>query len=159
MNKEDIKLVQDEEVVFEADGAILTNRRIFSNFGSRRGYKGSLEVNLSEVTSFQKLTGGQESRHKVALQSFAVGVVALALTLTPIFQNGSRIDLVAFLVGMLGVVIGMYFGLQSLFRVRPHTTLLFTVPEGDDLPIYFEGKENPVADQFTRHFARTKRGI
>ena len=159
MNKEDIKLVQDEEVVFEADGAILTNRRIFSNYGRRRGYKGSLEVNLSEVASFQKLTGGQESRQKVALQIFAVGVVALALTLTPIFQNGSKIDLVLFLVGMLGVVIGMYFGLQSVFRVRPHTTLLFTVPGGDDLPIYFEGRENPVADQFTRHFARTKRGI
>jgi hypothetical protein len=64
-----------------------------------------------------------------------------------------------FLIGTLSLILGVYFSLSSLTRVRPHTTVLFQVPGGDDLPVYFPGKDNADAEKFGRQFARTKRGI
>ncbi len=159
MSTSGLSLLQDEEVVFEAEGAVLTNRRIFSNWGSRRGLKAPSEVNLIDVTGFKKITGGQESRHMPAIQLVSVGAVLLIVTLFEILPRGSKVEMALFLVGMLCVVVAMYLGVQTLFRVKPHTTIIFSVPEGEDMPIFFAGKDNPVADQFTHQFARTKRGI
>ena len=159
MNKAELNLQLNEEVVFEAEGAVLTNKRIITNWGNRRGVKAPPEVNLTDVSSFQKFSGGQESRHIFSLQVLVIGAVALFATMLPLVRDFRKAETVFFVVGMLCIVVALYFAVQSWFRVRPHTTVIFTVPDGDDLPVYFVGKENPAADQLTRHFARLKRGV
>lgn len=155
----DIQLSADEEIVFESDGAVLTNLRLITNWAARKkSDKIPSEVLLRDVSGFQKIDGGQDSRLHVGLPALLVGVVLnLVSLLVP--PQVAWMENVLFLFGALALIIGLYLTLTSILRVKPHTTILFLVPGSEDMPVYFPGKENPKADQFTRSFIRTKRGL
>jgi hypothetical protein len=156
-------LMTDEEIVLESEGALLTNKRIITNWHQRRKNDSKIpkEVKLEDIASYQKISGGQEGRLHIGVPALVVGLVlTLAQILLPGFIPAySLAENVVFLIGTLSLILGVYFSLSSLTRVRPHTTVLFQVPGGDDLPVYFPGKDNADAEKFGRQFARTKRGI
>lgn len=159
MRESDIQLSNDEEIVFESDGAVLTNLRLITNWAARKKRANvPSEVLLRDVSGFQKIEGGQESRLHVGLPALLGGLVLNLFSLL-VPQQVSWIENVLFLFGALAFIIGLYLTLTSLVRVKPHTTILFLVPGAVDVPVYFPGRENPKADQFTRSFVRTKRGL
>ena len=162
MRATELELMTDEELVLESEGAILTNQRLITNWHERRrktDAKIPKEVYLRDISSFQKVSGGQESRMQPGLIALGVGTVLTLAQL--IFQSllFSPLEEIAFLIGAISFIVGLYFVLASVVRVRPHTTIVFQVPGGEDMPVYFPGRENEDADRFTRQFARTKRGI
>ena len=158
MNTPDIDLVSGEEVLLESDGATLTNRRLVVR---RRGSKNSdppEEVPIRDISSFQKANGGEESRLSLGLGALAFGTAVLLIeALIPQLQE--TLELVVFLVGSLSAAGGLYISVRSLLRIRPHTTVQFLVPGGNDVYVVLPGHDSPEADDLTRRFARVKRGL
>ena len=64
-----------------------------------------------------------------------------------------------FAVGASGGVFGLYVISVNPFRMKPHTTIYFQVPEGTDLVATFPGQNNPKADELARLFVRAKRRL
>lgn len=159
MNANKVELAEGEKVLFEADSAVLTNRRLVSYWKrAEKDAKGPQEALLKDIASFKKINGGQESHMKLGVSAFVVGAVLTIIeVLVPSF--GQMADSILFLAGSLGVVGGLYFILRSVVRVKPNTTVFFQVPGSKDVPVSFPGRDNPKADELTRHFQRAKRGI
>ena len=64
-----------------------------------------------------------------------------------------------FLIGALAATVGLYLLLNSLFRHRPNTTIIFPLLEGGEIIASYPDWDNPRADELTRHFARAKRSL
>ena len=156
MRAHTIDLLEDEEIVFESDQAVLTNRRLVAwKVDNPKPFREAL---VKDITRFEKISGGQENRIKPGLTSGALGIVLVAIqVLLP--DAVSAIKSVMFLFGALGIIVGLHFISTTLLRLKPHTTVLFDVPGSKEIPVSFPGRDNPNADDLTRGFTRAKRGF
>ena len=155
-----IELLEDEEVRFQDDQIIVTNRRLIGNLDESPVGKFS-GLSLSEVGPPNKFNGGRHGRKALGLQLLLGGlaVIGIEVFLQILFGLNQQIEAVLFLVGSLAAVIGLYLFLNSLFRPAPNTTVIFPVLEGDDIIASYPEWDNPDAEELVRRFARAKRGI
>ena len=156
MSTHTIDLLEDEEIVFESDEAVLTNRRLIAWKGNNP--EPFREALVKDITRFEKISGGQENRIKPGLTSGASGIALVAIQ-TVLPDGVSAIKSVMFLIGALGIIVGLHLVSTTLLRLKPHTTVLFDVPGSKEVPVSFPGRDNPKADDLTRGFTRAKRGF
>ena len=156
-----IELLEDEEIRFQDDQIVVTNRRIIGNLDDSPVGKFS-GLSLSEVGPPNKFNGGRHGRKGLGIRLIAIGAAMTLLTILFYEQlRGihSSLEAGVFLVGALGVTVGIYLFLNSLFRPSPNTTVIFPVLEGDDIIASYPEWDNPDAEELVRRFARAKRGI
>lgn len=154
-----VRLEIGEEVLYQTERAVLTNKRLLASLDRKSRNQPTDEADLKDISGFQKLSGGQESRMKHGVISLIIG---LALTLIQVVLSGSvsyKIEGFFFMVSALAILIGIYLVLSSYMRIQPNTTVVFNVVGSRDIPVRFPGKDSPLADEMTRLFARTKRGL
>ncbi len=154
-----VRLEIGEEVLYQTERAVLTNKRLLASLDRKSRNQPTDEADLRDISGFQKLSGGQESRMKQGVISLIIG---LALTLIQVVLSGSvsyKIEGFFFMVSALAILIGIYLVLSSYMRIQPNTTVVFNVVGSRDIPVRFPGKDSPLADEMTRLFARTKRGL
>ena len=155
MQPRKVDLQTDERVLFESAGsAVITNQRLLANWKGRYGGQPKHAVALEDIDGYERIVGGQDSRMEKGLSLGAGGAVLLLFGLMPGLP--SLIENVAFLGGILGVIFGLPFALQSMIRLRPHTTLLFEVG-AKVIAVSFPGRDNPDADELGREFSRAKK--
>lgn len=159
----EVKLRRDEEILSEAEWAALTNQRLVATLNRKNRSEVTDDVALSDIASFKKSNGGQESRMRPGLISIGVGAAVSVLQLIPPLSDVARtnefLEVILFLVGASGILIGLYLVIGSLMRIKPFTVVVFTVVGARDIPVHFPGQDNPAADDMTRKFVRAKRGI
>ena len=154
-----VRLEIGEEVLYQTERAVLTNKRLLASLDRKSRNQTTDEADLKDISGFQKLSGGQESRMKQGVISLIIG---LALKLIQVVLSGSvsyKIEGFFFMVSALAILIGIYLVLSSYMRIQPNTTVVFNVVGSRDIPVRFPGKDSPLADEMTRLFARTKRGL
>ena len=160
MSALDVNLRQDEEILSEAQWAVLTNQRLVAALNRKDRSEITDEAELSDVVSFKKSNGGQESRMRPGLQFLGAGAV---ITVFQIVFNSllpsEYVEIALFLLGAAGILIGLYLVIGSLMRIKPFTVVVFTVVGARDIPVHFPGQDNPEADRMANLFTRTKRGI
>ena len=153
MQTRKIELQANERVLFESGSTVITNQRLLANWTGRDGGRPKDSVALEDIAGYERVVGGQDSRMDKGLALGAGGTVLILFGLIPGLP--SAIENVAFLVGVVGAIFGVHFVLQSMIRLRPHTTLLFEVG-AKVIAISFPGRENPDADELARQFNRAK---
>ena len=165
LSSENVELPPDEEIVFEGGGGILTNRRLLARVRARPSDEPDRVVDLSDIVKHEKRNGGEESRMRQGLKFLAGGAVVTAVgivgseflrELGGIFET---VELLLFVVGMVGLLLGLYLVLKSLIRVQPNTTVFFRLTNGDDVPVTFPERDNPQADELIRRYLRVKSGL
>ena len=155
-----VELIEDEEIVFEDEQTIITNRRLIGNFGVSK----EVEFNafdLAEVGTPNKFNGGQYGKRAVALRLLIGGaavVFAGAVFRSIIIQFGYLAEPVVFVAGAVGSMVGLYMLLNDLFRPKPNTTVIFPIFDGKDIISSYPDWDNPEAEELVRNFARVKRG-
>ncbi len=154
-----VRLEVGEEVLYETERAILTNKRLLANLDKNSDNMPTDDVELRDIAGFKKMSGGQESRMKHGVLGLLIGLVLTLIQLTLRDRISFTVDGFLFMASALFILGGVYFALSSIIRVRPNTTILFSVVGSRDIPVYFPGKDSPSADEMTRLFARTKRGL
>ena len=154
MHPRRIELQDNEEVAFESDPAVITNQRLLANWRGKDGGRPKDRVALRDITGFEKIVGGQESRMD---KGFTLGAGGAALILFDLVIPGlpGAVETVIFLSGIPAALFGVHLVLQSLVRLKPHTTLLFEAG-AKIIAVSFPGLENPDADEFARQFNRAK---
>ena len=152
-------LAEDEKIIFESEMNVLTNQRLFANWKSGNDTKPGDEAFLKDITDFRKITGGQVSRSKEGLIIGAVGVVFALVETFWGTRLSELIGTIVFMIGALGIVIGLYLILRNFARMKPHTTIFFGVNGRTDMLVSFPGRDNPDADELIRHYSRTRRGL
>ena len=156
----EVNLRQDEEILSEAQWAVLTNQRLVAALNRKDRTEITDEAELSDVVSFKKSNGGQESRMRPGLQFLGAGAVITVLQV--VFNSllpSEYVEIALFLLGAAGILIGFYLVIGSLMRIKPFTVVVFTVVGARDIPVHFPGQDNPEADRMANLFTRTKRGI
>ena len=63
----EVNLRRDEEILSEAEWAVLTNQRLVAALNRKDRTEVTDEAELSDVVSFKKSNGGQESRMQAGL--------------------------------------------------------------------------------------------
>ena len=155
-----IELLSDEEIRFQDEQIIVTNRRIIGNLDSSSTGKFT-GTSLSEVGAPNKFNGGRHGRKGLGLR-LMIGGLALIMVevyLQTQFGLNAQVEAAVFLIGALASVIGLYLLLNSLFRPAPNTTIIFPFLEGDDIIVSYPEWDNPDGEELVRRFARAKRGI
>ena len=155
-----LDLRQDEEILSEAEWAILTNLRLVAALNRKDRTEITDDVELSDIVSFKKSNGGQESRLRPGLQFVGAGAVITVLQI--IFADllpSQLVETILFLLGAAGILIGFYLVIGSLMRIKPFTVIVFTIVGARDIPVHFPGQDNPEADRMMNLFTRAKRGI
>ena len=156
----EVNLRRDEEILSEAEWAVLTNQRLVAALNRKDRTEITDEAELSDVVSFKKSNGGQESRLKTGLQFLGAGAAITVLQIVFNSQLPSElVEIILFLLGAAGVLIGFYLIIGSLMRIKPFTVVVFTVVGSRDIPVHFPGQDNPEADRMMNLFTRTKRGV
>ena len=156
-----LRLGDGEDVLFADDRIAVTSRRLIGNFGAAK--EGAFdESELGSVGAPNKFNGGYQSRRPLAYRLLAGGVVGVAAS--AVFRDAlmavwTGLEPLAFLLGALAFTAGVYLLINSLFRNRPNTTVIFPVLEGDEIIASYPDWDNPQAEELTRNFARAKRGI
>ncbi|MDA0770007.1 MAG: hypothetical protein BZY79_03760 [SAR202 cluster bacterium Casp-Chloro-G4] len=152
-----VQLKQDEELVFETVRAVLTSQRLLANLDKRNRDVVTDDVSLGKVSNFKKASGGQESRMNMALKLLGVGVFLMLVQLVATNVMPNLMELLLFLAGALGIVVSLYLILGSLLRVKPYTSVVFSVIGSRDVPVFFSGAESAEADELIKLYVRTKR--
>ena len=156
-----LRLEDGEDVLFEDERIAVTSRRLIGNFGASKERPFD-EADLSEVSPPNKFNGGYHSRRPLAIRLLVGGFVVLAagayFTDTLRAIHGVAEALV-FLAGALAFTVGVYLLINSLFRHRPNTTVIFSPLKGESIAASYPDWDNPQADELMRHFARAKRGL
>ena len=156
----ELNLRSDEEVLSEAEWAVLTNQRLVAALNRKDRTEITDEAELSDIVSFKKSNGGQESRMQGGLQFLGVGA---AITILQIVFNdllpSELVEIILFLLGATGILLGFYLIIGSVMRIRPFTVVVFTIVGSRDIPVHFPGQDNPEADRMANQFTRAKRGI
>ena len=155
-----IELLRDEEIQFEDERVVLTNRRLIGNFG--RANEGDFDHSeLREVGPPNRFNGGHVSRRDVGvkLAAASLAILVIGVWLQETIGLHRLLEIASFLAGSLGLTIGIYLLINGLFRNAPNTTLIFPVISGADIIVSFPDWDNPAADELMRRFARIKRGI
>lgn len=155
-----VELIREEDILYESERAVLTNKRLLANLDRKRVNEVTDDVPLGDIASFKKSTVGQESRIRPGTVGVTLGVVMLIVSsVTNALSLGIFLESATFLVGAMAVLMGIYFVLSSFLRIKPATTLQFNVVGERDIIVYFPGKDNPEADEMARIYVRAKRGI
>ena len=155
-----LNMRQDEEILSEAEWAILTNQRLVAALNRKDRTEITDEAELSDIVSFKTSNGGQESRMQPGLMFLGAGAALTVLQILFVELLPSQlVETILFLLAAAGVLIGFYLVIGSVMRIRPFTVVVFTVVGARDIPVHFPGKDNPEADRMTNLFTRTKRGI
>lgn len=155
-----LNMRQDEEILSEAEWAILTNQRLVAALNRKDRTEITDEAELSDIVSFKTSNGGQESRMQPGLMFLGAGAALTVLQILFVDLLPSQlVETILFLLAAAGVLIGFYLVIGSVMRIRPFTVVVFTVVGARDIPVHFPGKDNPEADRMTNLFTRTKRGI
>ncbi|MXY21242.1 MAG: hypothetical protein F4Y49_07890 [Dehalococcoidia bacterium] len=154
-----VELIEDEEIVFEDEQTIITNRRLIGNFGMSKDEEFNA-YDLAEVGTPNKFNGGQYGKRTIALRLLIGGaaVVIAGAILQPILQPDDRIEALVFVLGAVGSMVGLYMLLNDLFRPKPNTTVIFPIFDGKDIISSYPDWDNPEAEELVRNFARIKRG-
>ena len=155
-----VELIEDEEIVFEDEQTIITNRRLIGNFGMSKDEEFNA-YDLVEVGTPNKFNGGQYGKRAIALRLLIGGaaiVAAGAIFRSIIIQFGYLAEPVVFVVGSVGSMVGLYMLLNDLFRPKPNTTVIFPIFDGKDIISSYPDWDNPEAEELVRNFARVKRG-
>ena len=168
----DISMAEGEDILFSADGVLLTNQRVIvAELRSRRqlGNKTSwIDAPITESMPPVSKNGGKSSRKNMGFKLTVIGGGLILLQLLPftlfgtnIFQvMGDIIESIYFLVSMLSLTVGIYFTLGSYINPKPHTTVLFTFPgRGRDLVAMFPGWDNADAEELGKVFRRIRRTV
>ena len=151
----------EEAVLFADDRIAVTANRLVGNFGTAK--EGAFdESELGSVGAPNKFNGGYQSRRGLAYRLLGVGLAVIVAGVY--FQNVLRaihytLDPLVFLIGALAATAGIYLLINSLFRNRPNTTVIFPVLEGDEIIASYPDWDNPKAEELTRSFARAKRSL
>ena len=156
----EVNMRADEEILSEADWAVLTNQRLVAALNRKDRTEITDEADLSDVVSYKKSNGGQESRLQPGLMFLGGGAAITALQV--IFASvipSQTVEIILFLLGAAGILVGFYLVIGSLMRIKPFTVIVFTVVGSRDIPVHFAGQDNPEADRMINLFTRTKRGI
>ena len=156
-----IELLDDEEIRFQDEQVVVTNRRIIG-VAVADGVGRYDGLSLGDVGPPNKFNGGRHSRRALGVRLLAVGVAIIIPQI--MFTDAIRaiawwLDAALFLVGSLAAVVGLYLFLNSLFRPAPNTTVIFPVIQGDDIIASYPDWDNPEAEELVRAFARAKRGV
>ena len=154
-----MRMDSGEEVLYEADRAVLTNKRLVAYLDKKSKSQPTDEVALTDIAGFKKMSGGQESRMKQGVISLIVGLVLTLVQFALVGKVSFAVDGILFVVSALFILGGTYFALNSILRTRPNTLVVFSVVGSRDILVRFPGKDSPSADEMTRLFARAKRGI
>ncbi len=155
-----LNLRGDEEILSEAEWAVLTNQRLVAALNRKDRTEITDEADLSDVVSFKKSNGGQESRMQPGLMFLGAGAAITVLQILFVDLLPSQlVETILFLLGAAGVLIGFYLVIGSVMRIRPFTVVVFTVIGARDIPVHFPGQDNPEADRMMNLFTRAKRGI
>jgi hypothetical protein len=75
----EVDLRRNEEILSEAEWAVLTNQRLVAALNRKDRTEITDEAELSDVVSFKKSNGGQESRLKQGVQFLVAGVAIFIL--------------------------------------------------------------------------------
>ena len=153
------RLEAGEKVLYEMERAVLTNKRLLANLDKKSDGLPTDDVALGDIAGFKKSSGGQESRMKQGVVSLLVGLILTLIQLALAGKVSYTMDGILFMASALFVLVGIYFVLSSSLRIHPHTIIVFSVVGSRDIPVRFPGKDSPSADEMTRLFARTKRGL
>ena len=151
----------EEAVLFADDRIAVTANRLVGNFGTAK--EGAFdESELGSVGAPNKFNGGYQSRRALAYRLLAGGAVGVAAS--AVFREALRavwtgLEALVFLFGALAFTAGIYLLINSLFRNRPNTTVIFPVLEGDEIIASYPDWDNPRAEELTRSFARAKRSL
>ena len=154
--------VDVEDALFADDRIAVTARRLIGNFGAAKEGRAFDEAELGVVGAPNRFNGGYQSRRPLAVRLLAGGLALAAVG--AYFTDALRavhylIDPLVFLVGALSATVGLYLLLNSLFRNRPNTTVIFPILDGGEIIASYPDWDNPQADELTRHFARAKRSL
>lgn len=155
-----LDLQQDEEILSEAEWAVLTNQRLVAALNRKDRTEITDDVELSDIVSFKKSNGGQESRLRPGLQFLGAGAAITVLQI--VFADllpSQLVETILFLLGAAGILIGFYLVIGSVMRIKPFTVIVFTIVGARDIPVHFPGQDNPEADRMMNLFTRAKRGI
>ena len=154
-----VRLQRDEEVVFETERAVLTSRRLLVNLDRKNRESVTDEISLGNVTNFKKDTRGEESQYKLGFKAVGVSLLLVLIqTLAP--DLPFLLGITLFLATAAGIIVGLYLLInRGLLRVKPSTSVLFTVVGSRDVPVYFPGRDNPDADELTKLYVRAKRDL
>lgn len=155
-----LNMRRDEEILSQAEWAILTNQRLVAALNRKDRTEITDEAELSDIVSFKTSNGGQESRMQPGIMFLGAGAALTALQIFFVKLLPSQLaETILFLLAAAGILIGFYLVIGSVMRIRPFTVVVFTVVGARDIPVHFPGKDNPEADRMTNLFTRTKRGI
>lgn len=160
MTEHNFTLLPEEQVMFERPHVVVTNRRLLAVNGRSRSYE-NVELSLREVGTPKKFNGGQKDR-KVAgakLLGLGLGIIVLELLAEQVANINDNIEMIMFVIGALATVVGVYFLVASLMHVKPNTTVVFPVVEGDEIVVPFPEWDSTEADELTLQFARAKRRL
>ena len=158
-----INLLTGEEVVFEDDAVILTNKRLFTDFKNGNP-KNSIEIGL--VDGVRQIDGGQENKIWLGMKAlcFGIGLSLIQFLLDYFFITDSSttqliriLNTIFFIIGAIAMGAGLYLIINSLLRVRPHTTLIFVRFKGKDLRVTYHDRNAPKALQLKEVFMKQQR--
>ena len=126
--------ISDKDILYKKedknnDSALLTNDLLLVMKHGILGSKKFHKIEVNDIYSFEKITGGQESRVsaglKIALSGVLLGLITIFIPmLTRWLEN------LFFFIGIIAFVIGTHFIIQSLIRIRPHTSIYIEFNKG-----------------------------
>ena len=126
--------IADKDILYKKedknnDSALLTNDSLLVMKHGILGSKKLHKIQVDDIYSFEKISGGQESRVSAGLKISLFGVVLGLITIfIPILNRW--LENLFFFIGIIAFVIGTHFILQSLIRIRPHTSIYIEFNQG-----------------------------
>ena len=158
MYSNDINLFNGEHILFEDGPVILTNQRLLPNPAHKRISNNMHPINLTEISHFKKNNEGVGSKLKLSVSLGLLGSIFVAIEFLEL-NIPSYIELFNFMVGIFGIVCGMYFFLMNIMREKPKTTILFFLPVGKNVYVTFDEHDNPKATVLTEKFIEAKKRL
>ena len=166
-----LKLMQDEELLYSSDFAVLTNRRILvPDIGNKRTSRllsDWQEAPIDESMPPQLKNGGKLGKREFGTRLTLIGAGLVLIQILPFYvidQNlvgilGRFFEVIYFLVSMFCLTVGVYFAAGSYLTRGPHTTALFVLPGGKDLIALFPGWDSEEAEKMARFYRRIRRTL
>ena len=163
IDRKNVTLDSGEQIIFEVDQAVLTNRRVMANWKGSDGGSPSVQLPLDEILDYEKLNGGHESRVQLGLQLIAGGLTLLAanLIMHRLVPGGlpGLVDSLLFIAEAVALIYGTYVVMLSFVNPKPRTTILFTDIDAKNFAITFPGWNNTQANEFAVRFDRARQEL
>jgi hypothetical protein len=163
MNFNQIKYQPNEDVLFDSQNLIITNKSIYVCNISKSVWD---HVNISDTLPPEAKNGGKPRRKNVGFKLLGSGSALIAVQVLPyllyrtnILANfGSLIESLYFLISMALVSAGTYFLLGSYLTPPPHTAVLIPcLKRKKDIVISFKGWDSSEVKELNRQYRRAKR--